>query len=419
MEDPVNTVDEPDSREQRVTEAIDAITRGDIVVVTDDERRENEGDLIMAAGAATPEKVAFFLQHTSGVICAALTGQRLDALGIPLMVDDNREHQGTAFTISVDLSRDVTTGISASDRSRTLRALASPEAEADDFVRPGHIFPLRASDGGVLKRAGHTEAAVDLATMAGREPAGVLCEIVSEDKQDMARGPELQELAAKYGLPIVSIADLVRYRLGRERLVRQIAAARVPTRHGAFTCYAWETLTDGTEHLAFVMGDVTAPEPTLVRVHSECLTGDVFGSLRCDCGGQLDDAMEIIAEEGRGVVVYLRGHEGRGIGLAHKLEAYNLQDDGHDTVDANVELGLPVDTREYGIGSQILLDLGVTQLRLLTNNPAKLRGLNRYGLEVIERVALPPRRTAENLRYLKTKTERLGHLLPLTEPDQD
>lgn len=393
--------------------AIDAIARGEIVIVVDDQRRENEGDLIMAAEAATPEKVAFFLRHTSGVICAALAGDRCDALGIPLMVADNQEAQGTAFTITVDLARGTTTGISAADRAATLRALADPESEPDDFVRPGHIFPLRSRPGGVLKRAGHTEAAVDLARLAGLRPAGVLCEVVSEDKSDMARGPELERLAEAHGMPMVSVNDLVRYRLGKERLVRRVAKARVPTPHGEFECHAWESVTDGVEHLAFVRGNVEDGEPVLVRMHSECLTGDVFGSHRCDCGAQLDDSMALVAAAGRGVVVYLRGHEGRGIGLAHKLEAYNLQDLGHDTVDANIELGLPVDTREYGIGAQILLDLGVRKLRLLTNNPAKLRGLDRYGLELVERVPLPPRATHDNLRYLQTKRERLGHLLEL------
>ncbi|HWI21211.1 MAG TPA: bifunctional 3,4-dihydroxy-2-butanone-4-phosphate synthase/GTP cyclohydrolase II [Baekduia sp.] len=395
-----------------VQAAIDAIGRGDIVIVTDDHRRENEGDLIMAAEFATPEKIAFFLQHTSGVICVALTAERCTALGIPLMVDDNREGQGTAFTVTVDLAHGITTGISAADRAATLKALADPQSEPDDFVRPGHIFPLRSRSGGVLHRAGHTESAVDLARLAGVQPAGVLCEIVSSDKSDMARGPELEALAAEYGLPMVSVADLVHHRLGEERLVRQIAQARVPTKHGQFTCHAWESVTDGVEHLAFTMGDIADGEPVLARVHSECLTGDVFGSHRCDCGAQLDDALAAIAEEGRGAVIYLRGHEGRGIGLGHKLEAYNLQDQGHDTVDANLELGLPVDAREYGIGAQILLDLGVTQLRLLSNNPAKFRGLDRYGLEIVERVALPTHTTEDNLAYLETKRTRMGHLLP-------
>jgi 3,4-dihydroxy 2-butanone 4-phosphate synthase/GTP cyclohydrolase II len=399
----------------RVVAAVAAVKAGEIVIVTDDQRRENEGDLIMAAEMATPEKLAFFLQHTSGVICAALTGERCDALGMPLMVQDNREAQGTAFTVTVDLAEGITTGISAADRAATLRALADPESEPEDFVRPGHIFPLRSRPGGVLKRAGHTESAVDLARLAGLQPAGFLCEIVTEDKSDMARVPELEKLAETYNLPMVSVADLVRHRLSTERLIREVTHARVPTDHGEFACHAWEAATDGVEHLAFVQGDVGDGEPVLVRVHSECLTGDVFGSHRCDCGAQLDDSLAMIAAEGRGVVVYLRGHEGRGIGLAHKLEAYNLQDRGRDTVDANLELGLPVDTREYGIGAQILLDLGISKLRLMTNNPAKQRGLDRYGLEVVERVPLPPRTTSDNLAYLQAKRERLGHLLPNLE----
>ena len=400
------------SSADRVEAAIAAVKAGDIVIVTDDQRRENEGDLIMAAEAATPEKMAFFLQHTSGVICATLTGKRCDSLGIPLMVEDNQEGQGTAFTVTVDAAKGITTGISAADRATTLRALADFDSEPEDFVRPGHIFPLRSRPGGVLKRAGHTEAAVDLARLAGMRPTGVLCEIVSADKSDMARGPELEALAAEHNLPMISIADLVRHRLSTERLIREITHARVPTPHGEFECHAWEATTDGVEHLAFVKGDVGDGEPVLVRMHSECLTGDVFGSHRCDCGAQLDDSMAMIAAEGRGIVVYLRGHEGRGIGLAHKLQAYNLQDQGRDTVDANLELGLPVDTREYGIGAQILLDLGATKLRLITNNPAKRRGLDRYGLEVVERVSLPPRTTSDNLAYLRAKRERLGHLLP-------
>jgi len=399
------------ANDAEVEQAIQAIADGGIAIVTDDQQRENEGDFIMAADAATTEKIAFFLSHTSGLICVALPGDRLDQLGMPLMVENNTEAQGTAFTVSVDLVRGTTTGISASDRAATLRSLADPNSEPDDFARPGHVFPLRSRRGGVLQRAGHTEAAVDLARLAGREPVGVLCEVVSEDKGGMADATRLRALADEHGLPLISTADLVRYRLKRERLVRNIAQARVPTRHGEFQCHAWETLTDGTEHLAFVRGEVDDGRPVLVRVHSECLTGDVFGSWRCDCGRQLDDALAMIAAEGRGVVVYLRGHEGRGIGLGHKLEAYNLQDQGRDTVDANLDLGLPVDTREYGIGSQILLELGVRKMRLLTNNPAKLRGLERYGLELVERVPLPPHPTDENVAYLRTKQERLGHLL--------
>ncbi len=391
--------------------AIEAIASGEIVVVVDDDDRENEGDLIMAAEAATPEKVAFFLRHTSGVICAAMPGERLDALGLPLMVPQNTEAHGTAFTVSVDLIEGVTTGISASDRSRTLQALSDDARVGTDFARPGHVFPLRARPGGVLKRAGHTEAAVDLTRLAGVSQAGVLCEVVDEHHHGMATGEELRRLAEHHRLPMISVAELVRHRLSSERLVREMAQGRVPTAHGEFTCMAWESLLDGTTHLALVHGDVSGDEPVLVRVHSECLTGDVFGSCRCDCGGQLDDALRAIGEAGRGVVVYLRGHEGRGIGIAHKLAAYNLQDLGRDTVDANLDLGLPVDSREYGIGAQILMDLGVREMRLLTNNPAKYRGLDAYGLRVTERVPLPSRPTADNVAYLRTKRERMGHLL--------
>jgi 3,4-dihydroxy 2-butanone 4-phosphate synthase / GTP cyclohydrolase II len=395
-----------------IDEAVAAVGRGEIVIVTDDDDRENEGDFIMAAEAATPEKIAFFLRHTSGVICVALADGRADTLELPLMVSDNQEAQGTAFTVTVDVAHGITTGISAADRAKTMRALADPTAGPARFVRPGHIFPLRSRPGGVLKRAGHTEAAVDIARLAGLRPAGGLCEVVSADKKDMARGAELERLARRHRLPRISVADLVRHRLRSERLVRHIASARVPTQHGDFTAHAWESAIDGVQHLALVKGEVHDGDPVLVRVHSECLTGDVFGSRRCDCGAQLDDALRAIAKESRGVVVYLRGHEGRGIGIAHKLQAYNLQEHGFDTVDANLRLGLPVDTREYGIGAQLLLDLGVERMRLMTNNPAKFEGLQGYGLEIVERIAIPPRTTADNLQYLRTKRDRLGHLLP-------
>jgi 3,4-dihydroxy 2-butanone 4-phosphate synthase/GTP cyclohydrolase II len=393
-----------------VEAAIEAIAAGNIVVVADDEDRENEGDLIMASEAATPEKMAFFLRHTSGFICAAITEERADALDLPLMVHDNEEAQRTAFTVTVDLAHGVTTGISAADRAKTIKALADPTAGPARFVRPGHVLPLRACDGGVLKRAGHTEAAVDLARLAGLQGAGTLCEVVSQDKCGMARKPELDRLAREHGLASTTVADLVRYRLRTERLVRPISNARVPTSHGEFNCHAWQSVLDGVEHLALTMGDVSGREPVLVRVHPECLTGDVFGSRRCDCGAQLDDALDTIAEVGRGVAVYLRGHEGRGIGLGHKLQAYNLQDDGLDTVDANLRLGLPVDSPEYGIGAQMLMDLGVERMRLMTNNPAKYAGLNGYGLEIVEQVAMPLRVTTDNVGYLRTKRARMGHL---------
>ncbi|MBK5223393.1 MAG: bifunctional 3,4-dihydroxy-2-butanone-4-phosphate synthase/GTP cyclohydrolase II [Acidimicrobiia bacterium] len=393
-----------------MSDAIAAIRRGEMVVVVDDEDRENEGDLIMAAEAATPEKIAFFVRHTSGVICVALTGERCDALGLPLMVADNTESQRTAFTHTVDYRHGTTTGISAADRTATVLALADPEVAWSDFNRPGHIFPLRARDGGVLKRAGHTEAAVDLARLAGMHPTGALCEIVNDDGT-MSRVPELIEFASTHGLLLISIADLIRYRRAHEKLVERTGEGRVPTRFGAFTAYAFRSVIDGTEHVAFVKGEVAGSEPVLVRVHSECLTGDIFGSLRCDCGPQLNSAMELIADEGRGVVVYLRGHEGRGIGLGHKLRAYGLQDAGHDTIDANLALGLPVDSREYGIGAQILVDLGVEKLRVLTNNPAKYGGLHGFGLEITERVPLQSVPNPENIDYLRTKQIRLGHLL--------
>jgi 3,4-dihydroxy 2-butanone 4-phosphate synthase/GTP cyclohydrolase II len=393
-----------------VPETIAAIGRGEIVVVVDDEDRENEGDLIMAAEFATPEKIAFFVRHTSGLICIPLTGDRLDELDIPLMVKDNTEAQRTAFTYSVDVTTGTSTGISAADRSATIQALIDPGTRPTDLARPGHIFPLRYADGGVLKRAGHTEAAVDLARMAGLYPAGVLCEVVNEDGS-MARVPNLVPFAEEHGLKMTSIADLIRYRRQNEKLVRRIGEARIPTEWGDFTCYAYESLLDGEQHIAMVRGAVQGEEDVLVRVHSECLTGDVFGSMRCDCGIQLDAALARIAEEELGALVYLRGHEGRGIGIGHKIRAYSLQEEGHDTVDANLELGLPIDNREYGIGSQILVDLGITTMKLMTNNPAKYGGLEGFGLEVTERVALETIPNPENIDYLRTKRERMGHLI--------
>ncbi len=402
-----------------IEEAIEAIASGGMVVVVDDEDRENEGDLVMAAEFATPEKIAFFLSHTSGLICAPVLGERLDELDLPLMVTSNTESQRTAFTVSVDFRHGTTSGISAADRARTISAFVDPATRPDDLARPGHIFPLRYRPGGVLKRAGHTEATIDLVSAAGLFPAGVLCEIVSEDKTGMARLPELQEFAARHELPLVTIADLVRYRSRKDKLVRQVARARIPTKLGELTCFAYESVLDGEQHLAVVMGDVAGCQNVLVRVHSECLTGDVLGSLRCDCGPQLHSALELIAAEGRGVVVYLRGHEGRGIGIAHKLRAYSLQEQGRDTVDANIQLGLPVDSREYGIGAQILVDLGVTTMRLMTNNPAKYKGLEGFGLEIVERVPLEASPTPENIGYLRTKRERMGHLLGELEIPQD
>jgi 3,4-dihydroxy 2-butanone 4-phosphate synthase / GTP cyclohydrolase II len=395
----------------KIEDAVEAIGRGEIVIVVDDEDRENEGDLIMAAEFATPDAIAFFLHHTSGVICAPVTRERARELDLPLMVSDNTESMRTAFTVSVDYANGTTTGISAHDRAATIKALVDPSTRPADLLRPGHIFPLEAREGGTLKRAGHTEAALDLARMAGLYPAGVLCELVNEAKDDMARLPELEAFAEQHGLLLISIADIIRYRRQTEKLVRRITEARVPTEWGDFTCYAYESTLDGTEHLAFVRGAVQGQPNVLVRVHSECLTGDVFGSLRCDCGPQLSAAMQMVAEEGMGAVVYLRGHEGRGIGIGHKLRAYQLQDQGHDTVDANIKLGLPVDSREYGIGAQILVDLGITTMRLMTNNPSKRGGLEGFGLEIAERVPLLTEPNPENVAYLRTKRERMGHLL--------
>jgi len=397
-----------------IERAIDAIERGEFVVVVDDADRENEGDLIIAAEKVTRESMAFMIRHTSGVICLPLEGPRLDELALPLMVANNTESQRTAFTVSVDAVHGTTTGISAADRATTVKALLDPRTRAEDLARPGHIFPLRYREGGVLKRAGHTEASVDLARLAGCYPAGVLAEVVNDDGT-MARLPRLEAFAATHGLQIISIADLIRYRRHREKLIRRVSEARIPTRHGEFTAYVYESLLDGVEHLAFVRGEVAGTGDVLVRVHSECLTGDVFGSLRCDCGVQLDLALERVAAEEQGVVLYLRGHEGRGIGLGHKLRAYSLQDQGRDTVEANVELGFPADSREYGIGSQILVDLGITTMRLMTNNPAKYGGLDGYGLEIVERVPLRTEPNDENISYLRTKQDKLGHLLDIDD----
>ncbi len=394
-----------------IDKAIAAIARGEIVVVVDDEDRENEGDLIMAAEFATPEKIAFFLHHTSGYICAPVTTQRAKELDLPPMVVNNTENMRTAFLVSIDYRHGTTTGISAHDRAATIHALVDPSTRPEDLSRPGHVLPLEAREGGVLKRAGHTEAAVDLARLAGCYPAGVLCEIVDDNKMDMARLPELERFAADQGLLLISIADLVRYRRQREKLVRRIAEARIPTVYGDFTCYSYESVLDGESHLAFVKGAPAGERNVLVRVHSECLTGDVFGSLRCDCGPQLEAAMKRVADAGMGVIVYLRGHEGRGIGIANKLRAYELQERGFDTVDANTELGLHVDKREYGVGAQILVDLGITTMRYMTNNPAKYGGLAGYGLEIVERVPLEIVPNPENINYLRTKRERMGHFL--------
>ena len=397
-----------DSTLAPIEDVIAAIARGEIVVMVDDEDRENEGDFIMAAEFASAEKLAFIVRYSTGVVCAPLTDERCDELRLPLMVEQNTESQRTAFTDTVDIIEGTTTGISAADRAATLRGLSDPTLSFKSFARPGHIFPLRARNGGVLKRAGHTEASVDLARLAGCEPAAVICEIQNDDGT-MMRLPDLRKFCAEHNLLLSSIAQLIEYRRHNERLVERMGEAAVPTEFGTFTCVAYKSTIDNIEHLAFVKGTITGEEPILVRVHSECLTGDVFGSRRCDCGPQLATAMQMVDEAGAGVIVYLRGHEGRGIGIGHKIRAYSLQDEGFDTVDANTELGLPIDSREYGIGAQILADLGVHELKLMTNNPAKYGGLGGYGLTVVERVSLNTIPTPENEAYLRTKRERMSH----------
>lgn len=394
-----------------IEEAIEQLRRGGMIVVVDDEDRENEGDLIMAAEDVTPESMVFYLEHTSGLFCVPLESSRADELDLPLMVDNNTEALRTAFTVSVDYRHGTTTGISAHDRAATINSLVADATVPTDLNRPGHIFPLRYRPGGVLKRAGHTEASVDLCRLAGKFPAGVLCEIVTKDKSDMARLPELTVFAAEHSLPIVSIADLIRYRRRHEKLVKRVAESSLPTEHGEFRVYVYENVLDGVQHVALVYGDIEPTASTLVRVHSECLTGDIFGSQRCDCGPQLHTAMAKIVADGSGVVVYLRGHEGRGIGLGHKIRAYALQEQGRDTVEANEDLGLPVDSREYGIGAQILVDLGVSRMRIMTNNPSKYGGLDGFGLDIVERVAIESLPTEHNIGYLRTKRERMGHLL--------
>jgi 3,4-dihydroxy 2-butanone 4-phosphate synthase/GTP cyclohydrolase II len=399
-----------------VARAIKDIADGRPVVVVDDANRENEGDIILAAAKATPELLAFMVRYTSGVICAPMRGEDLDRLQLPLMTTQNTERMRTAFTVTVDAAEGVTTGISAADRTTTLTRLTDPRSTAGDFVKPGHIFPLRYRDGGVLVRPGHTEAAVDLATLAGLPPVGVLSEIVHDDGT-MMRLPALREFADEHGLALISIEQLIEYRRRTERLVTRVAETVIPNAYGDWRAFGYRSDIDGAEHLALVLGDISAGsddaeagEEVLTRVHSECLTGDVFGSQRCDCGTQLDAAMAKIAERGRGVVLYLRGHEGRGIGLLSKLQAYNLQDAGEDTVDANLSLGLPVDAREYSVAAQLLDDLGVRSVRLLTNNPAKVDALAAHGFGVT-RIPLPPLTTPQNLRYLATKRDRLGHQL--------
>jgi 3,4-dihydroxy 2-butanone 4-phosphate synthase/GTP cyclohydrolase II len=393
----------------KIEEAIEEIRAGRMVIVVDDEDRENEGDIVVAAEKLTEDHISFMVRYCSGIICVPMEGRRLEELNLPLMISQNSESMGTAFTVSVDARAGTTTGISAADRAATVHALLDPTTKPWDLARPGHVFPLRYVEGGVLHRAGHTEASVDLARLAGLAPAGVLCEVVNEDGT-MARLPDLERFAECHGLKIVSIADLIAYRRHREKLVQRQTEARIPTAFGSFRAVAYESH-DGRTHVALVKGDPAGKDNVLVRVHSECFTGDVLGSIRCDCGIQLNEAMRKIDEEGEGIVVYIRGHEGRGIGLRHKLEAYALQDGGLDTVEANLELGFGADTRDYGVGAQILVDLGVSTMRLLTNNPTKRAGLEGYGLEIVDRVPIQSEPNPENLKYLQTKREKLGHIL--------
>ena len=405
----------PDVRLDTVERAIADIAAGRAVVVVDDEDRENEGDLIFAASKSTPALMAFTIRYSSGVVCVPVTATTLDRLGIPLMTPHNRERMRTAYTVSVDSRDGVTTGISAADRSHTVRTLIDSATEAFEVVQPGHVFPLRYAEGGVLVRPGHTEAAVDLARLAGLEPAGVISELVNDDGT-MKRGRQLREFADEHGLALISIDQLIRYRRRHENHVVRVAETRLPTEHGPFIAYGYRITFDASEHMALVYGDISGDEPVLTRVHSECLTGDVFGSSRCDCGPQLDDSLDLVAAEGRGVVIYLRGHEGRGIGLVAKLQAYQLQDGGRDTVDANLDLGLPADARHYGAASQILRDLGVDSVRLLTNNPKKVASLEEYGVPVVERIPLTTRPNDHNIGYLLTKRDRMGHHLPDLRP---
>lgn len=406
--------DQAEVRLDDIEAAIRDIAAGKAVIVVDDHDRENEGDLIFAAEKATPELVAFMVRYSSGYICAPLTGENCDRLDLPPMTTFNQDIRSTAYTITVDAATG-TTGISAADRAETLRRLANPDSTPGDFTRPGHVVPLRAKEGGVLVRAGHTEAAVDLARLAGLRPAGVLCEIVSEDDPtDMARSPELRRFADTHGLHMVSIAQLIEWRRKHETLVERVVETRLPTDFGLFTAIGYRSTVDGIEHVALVVGDPSDNngENVLVRVHSECLTGDVFGSRRCDCGQQLHASMKAVQEEGRGVVLYMRGHEGRGIGLLEKLKAYRIQDSGVDTVDANLALGLPTDAREFGTGAQILRDLGIRSLNLLSNNPTKRSGLIGHGITIAKRTPVSVEVNEDNITYLKTKRDRMGHDLP-------
>ena len=397
-----------------IDEAIEEIRAGRMLIVVDDEDRENEGDFVMAADKVTPDAINFMITNGRGLVCVPLAADRVDALKIPPMAHTNTSEQGTAFHVSVGAKGRITTGISASDRAVTVHALVDPATRPEDLSMPGHVFPLRARPGGVLERAGHTEAAVDLARMAGLASAGVICEIINEDGT-MARRPQLEEVARRFGLKMVTVAELIRYRRRTERLVDRIATVKLPTRYGDFMAYGYESRVDGATHVALVVGELAGAEDVLVRVHSECLTGDVFHSLRCDCGQQLEEAMRRVHEEGVGVVLYMVGHEGRGIGLANKLRAYELQEQGADTVEANEALGFPADLRDYGIGAQILVDLGVTTMRLMTNNPKKISGIQGYGLTVTEQVPLEIESGPDNIEYLRTKKAKMAHSLDLGE----
>ncbi len=398
-----------------VEDAIEDTRAGKLVIIVDDEDRENEGDLAMAAEKVTPEAINFMATYGRGLICVPMMGQRLEQLRMPLMVQDNTARLGTAFTVSVDVLKGATTGISANDRAATIRALLDPNTRAEDLGRPGHIFPLRYMEGGVLKRAGQTEASVDLARLAGLQPAGVICEIMADDGT-MARMEDLTAFSERHGLKIVSVADIIKYRRAHEKLIERVAEARIPTEHGEFTAVSYRSIVDTQEHVALVKGTIDPEEPTLVRVHSECLTGDVFGSIRCDCGDQMRLALKAIEREGKGVFLYVR-QEGRGIGIHNKLKAYSLQDQGLDTVEANIKLGFAPDPRQYGVGAQILVDLGVRKMRLLTNNPQKRVGLVSFGLEVVEQVPIIAPVNEENRRYLETKRTRMGHTLDADAPD--
>ena len=400
-----------------IPEAIEDIKAGGFIIIVDDASRENEGDLAIAAEKVTAEAINFMARYGRGLICLPIIGNRLDELKIPMMVENNTSRFSTAFTVSIEAKHSVSTGISAADRAETIKAVVDPATKPEDIVRPGHMFPLRYKEGGVLARAGHTEAIVDLARLAGLYPAGVICEILSEDGA-MARLPQLKIMAKRFGIKIVSVADLIAYRYRHERLVHRVAEAKLPTVYGEFTAIAYRSDIDPDEHLALVMGDVATEEPVLVRVHSQCITGEVFGSLRCDCGEQITLAMKSIAEEGRGVVLYMR-QEGRGIGIHNKIRAYALQDKGLDTVEANLSLGFAPDLRDYGVGAQILAELGLHSIRLLTNNPKKVIGLESYGLKVVETLPIVISPNPYNSRYLETKQKKLGHFLRVPNPTPD